>query len=107
MTDPHLTPRQARPLQVASTLARFPCLTLDEALPRLGSRGRPGGGLSEEHCGLVQRFEPTDGTEGFFIARFIKTSDIEPEDEPEGAACVGEAEGNADATWVVEAGAQG
>ena len=69
--------------QVAATLERFPCLRLECALPRVGSSGRPGGGLSAEQCALVQRFEPSDGTEGFFIARFTKVSGVEPSATPE------------------------
>ena len=58
--------------QVAEMLARYPCLTLVPAEPRVGSAGRTPA-LTDEQLRMVQRFEPSDGHEGFFIAKFIKT----------------------------------
>jgi 16S rRNA C967 or C1407 C5-methylase (RsmB/RsmF family) len=59
--------------QVARALATFPCLQLVPAEPRVGAHGRPGLGLSDEQCAMVQRFEPVAAdSEGFFIAKFIK-----------------------------------
>ena len=79
---------------VAHALRRYPCLRLQPAEPRVGARGRPGAsGLSEAQCAMVQRFEPTDGTEGFFIARFLKTCE-EADDgdgDDDGAAAAGAA----------------
>ena len=94
-----LTPEENEE-QVADALARFPCLELVAAEPRLGSpgrrarprddtdagaEGRAGGTggeaatavatarpLSDEQLAMVQRFEPSDGHEGFFIAKFRK-----------------------------------
>lgn len=66
---------------VAHALRRYPCLQLQPAAPRVGGRGRAGAsGLSEAQCDMVQRFEPSDGTEGFFIARFLKTRDEADDD---------------------------
>ena len=73
--------------QVAATLERFPCLRLAPATPRVGAPGRLGAGLDEAQCALVQRFEPSEGTEGFFIARFVKVA-VQGE---EGAAAAQEA----------------
>ena len=38
----------------------------------MGRPGRAGLGLAAELCERVQRFEPSDGGEGFFIAKFVK-----------------------------------
>ena len=80
---------------VAHALRRYPCLALQPAEPRVGARGRVGAsGLSEAQCAMVQRFEPTDGTEGFFIARFLKTCEEADDDggDGEGAAAAGDAQ---------------
>ena len=61
--------------QVALALQSHPCLELVAAEPRVGSHGRHGLGLAAEQCALVQRFEPSSGCEGFFIAKFIKRAD--------------------------------
>ena len=58
--------------QVARALEAYPCLELVSATPRLGSKGRAGLGLSDAQCELVQRFEPREGCEGFFIAKLQK-----------------------------------
>jgi hypothetical protein len=51
----------------------LPLSTLSLSL-RVGGEGRPGCGLSEEECKLVQRFEPGSelDTNGFFLAAFEK-----------------------------------
>ena len=60
-------------------LRRFPCLQLQPAVPRLGGCGRPGLGLDEVQCQMVQRFEPTvHHCEGFFIANFLKVTELPP-----------------------------
>ena len=61
--------------QVTNALRTYQCLRLVAAEPRVGRPGRVGFGLSEEQCAMVQRFEPADGTEGFFIARFEKVNE--------------------------------
>ena len=59
--------------QIAYALATYKDqLQLRPAEPRVGAQGRVGCGLDERECGMVQRFEPSDGHEGFFIAKFVK-----------------------------------
>lgn len=79
-----LTPEENE-TQVANALRRYPCLALVHAEPRVGGTGRPGCGLSDEHCQMVQRFEPQSGCEGFFIAKFIKARAFEDQDEEYGS----------------------
>ena len=51
-----------------------PCTLFLSLSIRVGGEGRPGCGLSEEECKLVQRFEPGSelDTNGFFLAAFEK-----------------------------------
>ena len=65
--------------QVALALRAYPCLRLVQAAPRVGSEGRAGLGLSEAQRVLVQRFEPREGGEGFFIAKFVKVAPVADE----------------------------
>ena len=79
--------------QVAWALGTFPCLRLVAATPKVGSSGRAGCGLSQEQCALVQRFEPSEGHEGFFIAKFELT--CLPELDERAAARLAAASGTA------------
>jgi len=72
--------------QVAYILRRYPCLTLQPAEPRVGSPGRHGAGLTAAECAMVQRFEPAEGCEGFFIARFLKVAAEAHDDSSDAAA---------------------
>ncbi|XP_065071143.1 tRNA (cytosine(72)-C(5))-methyltransferase NSUN6-like [Rhopilema esculentum] len=80
--------------QIAWALETFPELNLIPQKLHLGGTGIAGHNLSEEHCLLVQRFDPclisitkdcfksedflsvNKDTIGFFIAKFIKSDDI-------------------------------
>lgn len=63
---------------VGRVLARHPHLArawrLARALPRWERRGEsaPGVSLSPEHCARCVRCTPADGTNGFFVALFVR-----------------------------------